>query len=283
MIQLILISGLSGSGKSIALNALEDAGFFCVDNLPAALLNDALALYAEHGGRIAISIDTRSPASLTVLPSKMAILKANGIDVRLLYLEAKHEVLVKRFSETRRRHPLSHTGLTVAECIYKDRELLEHIAELGTRIDTSHISSNILKTWIKSFIHGDKQRVNLIFESFGFKHGVPLDADFVFDVRCLPNPYYEVSLRSLTGQDQAIIDFFADKSAVHEMTADIEAYVRKWLPAFAAEHRSYLTVAIGCTGGQHRSVFIAETLAQRFAAESVLLRHRQLGLSLIHI
>ena len=127
MIQLILISGLSGSGKSIALNALEDAGFFCVDNLPAALLNDALALYAEHGGRIAISIDTRSPASLTVLPSKMAILKANGIDVRLLYLEAKHEVLVKRFSETRRRHPLSHTGLTVAECIYKERELLEHI------------------------------------------------------------------------------------------------------------------------------------------------------------
>jgi UPF0042 nucleotide-binding protein len=278
MIQLILISGLSGSGKSIALNALEDAGFFCVDNLPAALLNDALALYAEHGGRIAISIDTRSPASLTVLPSKMAILKANGIDVRLLYLEAKHEVLVKRFSETRRRHPLSHTGLTVAECIYKERELLEHIAELGTRIDTSHISSNILKTWIKSFIHGDKQRVNLIFESFGFKHGVPLDADFVFDVRCLPNPYYEVNLRSLTGQDQAIIDFFADKSAVHEMTADIEAYVRKWLPAFAAEHRSYLTVAIGCTGGQHRSVFIAETLAQRFAAESVLLRHRQLGI-----
>lgn len=278
MIQLILISGLSGSGKSIALNALEDAGFFCVDNLPAALLNDALALYAEHGGRIAISIDTRSPASLTVLPSKMAILKANGIDVRLLYLEAKHEVLVKRFSETRRRHPLSHTGLTVAECIYKDRELLEHIAELGTRIDTSHISSNILKTWIKSFIHGDKQRVNLIFESFGFKHGVPLDADFVFDVRCLPNPYYEVNLRPLTGQDQAIIDFFADKPAVHEMTADIEAYVRKWLPAFAAEHRSYLTVAIGCTGGQHRSVFIAETLAQRFTAESVLLRHRQLGI-----
>jgi UPF0042 nucleotide-binding protein len=278
MIQLILISGLSGSGKSIALNALEDAGFFCVDNLPAALLNDALALYAEHGGRIAISIDTRSPASLTVLPSKMATLKADGIDVRLLYLEAKHEVLVKRFSETRRRHPLSHTGLTVAECIYKERELLEHIAELGTRIDTSHISSNILKTWIKGFIHGDKQRVNLIFESFGFKHGVPLDADFVFDVRCLPNPYYEVNLRSLTGQDQAIIDFFADKSAVHEMTADIEAYVRKWLPAFAAEHRSYLTVAIGCTGGQHRSVFIAETLAQRFAAESVLLRHRQLGI-----
>jgi UPF0042 nucleotide-binding protein len=166
----------------------------------------------------------------------------------------------------------------VAECIYKERELLEHIAELGTRIDTSHISSNILKTWIKGFIHGDKQRVNLIFESFGFKHGVPLDADFVFDVRCLPNPYYEVSLRSLTGQDQAIVDFFADKSAVHEMTADIEAYVRKWLPAFAAEHRSYLTVAIGCTGGQHRSVFIAETLAQRFAAESVLLRHRQLGI-----
>ena len=278
MIQLILISGLSGSGKSIALNALEDAGFFCVDNLPAALLNDALALYAEHGGRIAISIDTRSPASLTVLPSKMAILKASGIDVRLLYLEGKHEVLVKRFSETRRRHPLSHTGLTVAECIYKERELLEHIAELGTRIDTSHISSNILKTWIKSFIHGDKQRVNLIFESFGFKHGVPLDADFVFDVRCLPNPYYEVNLRPLTGQDQAIIDFFADKPAVHEMTADIEAYVRKWLPAFAAEHRSYLTIAIGCTGGQHRSVFIAETLAQRFTAESVLLRHRQLGI-----
>lgn len=278
MIQLILISGLSGSGKSIALNALEDAGFFCVDNLPAVLLNDALTLYAEHGGRIAISIDTRSPASLAVLPDKMATLKTNEIDVRLLYLEAKHEVLVKRFSETRRRHPLSHTGLTVAECIYKDRELLEHIAELGTRIDTSHISPNILKTWIKNFIHGDKQRVNLIFESFGFKHGVPLDADFVFDVRCLPNPYYEVNLRPLTGQDQAIIDFFADKPAVYEMTADIEAYVRKWLPAFAAEHRSYLTVAIGCTGGQHRSVFIAETLSQRFAAESVLLRHRQLGI-----
>ncbi|MBY0345421.1 MAG: RNase adapter RapZ, partial [Neisseriaceae bacterium] len=192
--------------------------------------------------------------------------------------EAKHEVLVKRFSETRRRHPLTHTGLTVAECIYKERELLERIAELGTRIDTSHISSNILKTWIKNFINGDKQRVNLIFESFGFKHGVPLDADFVFDVRCLPNPYYDVNLRHLTGQSQAIVDFFADKPAVHDMTADIEAYVRKWLPAFANEHRSYLTIAIGCTGGQHRSVFIAETLAQRFSAESVLLRHRQLGI-----
>ncbi|KMJ54131.1 MULTISPECIES: RNase adapter RapZ [Vogesella] len=275
--QLILISGLSGSGKSVALRLLEDNGYYCVDNLPATMLTDVVALYSEQGYQhVAISVDTRSAPTLAALPEVMASLKAMRVDVRLIYLEATTEVLVQRFSETRRRHPLSGNGLTVEECIRLEREMLEHIHELGHRIDTSHLSANALRAWVKVLVDADADCLTLVFESFGFKHGLPLDADFVFDVRCLPNPYYEVALRPLTGQDEAICRFFEGEASVAQMLADIRQFLQNWLPRFRQDNRSYVTVAIGCTGGQHRSVYLAEQLAKAFAGEQVLLRHRQL-------
>ncbi|UTH74584.1 RNase adapter RapZ [Chromobacterium sp. IIBBL 290-4] len=275
--RLILISGLSGSGKSVALRALEDSGFYCVDNLPATMLPEALELYADFGYQdIAISVDTRSGPSLGALPDVVAQLRAQNIDVRLLFLEARPETLVKRFSETRRRHPLSGAGITVEEAIQVEQEMLSDVPELGTRIDTSELSANALRSWVRELVDADSGKLTLIFQSFGFKHGVPQDADFVFDVRCLPNPHYDQALRPFTGRDQPIIDFFAKHSEVAEMIADIQAMIAKWLPCYNKENRSYLTVAIGCTGGQHRSVFIAENLARAFAGKQVLVRHRQL-------
>ena len=275
--RLILISGLSGSGKSVALRALEDSGFYCVDNLPATMLPEALTLYSDYGyDEIAISVDTRSSPSLGALPTEVLKLRERGVDVRLLFLEAKQETLVKRFSETRRRHPLSGSAMTVEECIRLELELLANIQELGIRVDTSELSANGLRNWVKKLVGADSSRLTLTFESFGFKHGVPLEADFLFDVRCLPNPYYDPQLRPFTGKDQPIIDFFLRTPQVAEMTEDIRQMVAKWLPAFRRENRSYLTVAIGCTGGQHRSVYITEQLARAFAHEQVLIRHRQL-------
>ncbi|MBI3144839.1 MAG: RNase adapter RapZ [Pseudogulbenkiania sp.] len=275
--RLILISGLSGSGKSVALRALEDAGYYCVDNLPATMLQEAVAIYATYGyEQIAISVDTRSSPSLGALPVEMQKLRERGIDVRLLFLESKSDTLVKRFSETRRRHPLSGSGLTVEECIRQEEELLASIQELGARIDTSELSANALRTWVNELVEADDNRLTVIFQSFGFKYGVPLDADFVFDVRCLPNPHYDKNLRPLTGQDAEIVAYFAQYPMVADLLADIRQFLTKWLPAFRQDNRSYLTVAIGCTGGQHRSVFIAESLAKSFTGEQVLLRHRQL-------
>lgn len=275
--QLILISGLSGSGKSVALRVLEDAGYYCVDNLPATMLADAIKLYSEFGYQhIAISVDTRSAPTLAALPQVLSQLKASGTDVRLLYLEATSEVLVKRFSETRRRHPLSGNRLTVEECIQLEREMLEHVVDLGHRIDTSNLSANALRSYVKVMAEADSSRLTLVFESFGFKHGIPLDADFVFDVRCLPNPYYDEKLRPLTGRDKAICDFFAGEAEVAQMQQDIACFLQRWLPRFKQDNRSYVTVAIGCTGGQHRSVYLTEQLAATFGDEQVLLRHRQL-------
>ncbi|KUM05690.1 RNase adapter RapZ [Chromobacterium subtsugae] len=275
--RLILISGLSGSGKSVALRALEDSGFYCVDNLPATMLPEAMSLYADFGyEQIAISVDTRSGPSLGALPDAVARMRAQNIDVRLLFLEARTETLVKRFSETRRRHPLSGAGITVEESIRLEQEMLAEVPELGTRIDTSELSANALRSWVRELVDADGSRLMLIFESFGFKHGLPQDADFVFDARCLPNPYYDPQLRPFTGRDQPIIDFFAKHGEVAEMIADIEAMVAKWLPCYGKENRSYLTVAVGCTGGQHRSVYIIENLARAFADRQVLVRHRQL-------
>ncbi|WP_028537018.1 RNase adapter RapZ [Paludibacterium yongneupense] len=276
--QLILISGLSGSGKSVALKALEDGGFYCVDNLPATMLCEAASLYTDYGyDRIGISVDVRSSPSLGALPEEMARLRAKGVDVRLLFLESKDETLVKRFSETRRRHPLSNPGLTVQECIRIEREMLGLIQELGTRIDTSDLSANALRTAIRELVDADGSRLTLVLQSFGFKNGVPLDADFVFDVRCLPNPFYEAALRPLTGLDQPVIDFFKGEALVGEMVADIGQLIARWLPHFSRENRSYLTIAIGCTGGQHRSVYISEQLAAAFRGQQVLIRHRQLS------
>lgn len=276
--QLVLISGLSGSGKSVALNVLEDSGYYCVDNLPVALLMPLLESLAGSGHeRVALSMDARSGASVRELPQTVAELKQKGVDARLLFLEAKDETLLKRFSETRRRHPLSEGGLTVAESIARERELLGDIGESGHHIDTSELSPNTLRNWIKNLVEVDRSRLTLLFESFGFKQGIPLDADFVFDVRCLPNPYYEPELRELTGQDLAVVAFLEAEAATQKMYHDIHAFITAWLPAFVRENRSYLTVAIGCTGGQHRSVYIAERLGAAFSADNqVMVRHRQI-------
>ena len=278
--QLILISGLSGSGKSIALNVLEDSGFYCVDNLPAQLLPN-LAGFLEQAGhaRVAISVDVRSSGQLNQLPDLINHLKAQGYDLRLLFLEAKTDALVKRFSETRRRHPLSSGERTLQECIQLEQHLLEPVSDLGHRIDTSDLNPNALRAWIKDFVDFDRSRLTLLFQSFGFKHGIPLDADFVFDVRCLPNPHYDPQLRPLTGKDAAVCAFLESDANVQKMQEDIRRFVEEWLPCFIRDNRNYLTIALGCTGGQHRSVYFAEKLASLFraAGQPVLVRHRELA------
>lgn len=282
--QIVLISGLSGSGKSVALKLLEDLGYFCIDNLPATLLDQAIQLlHSEGHSRAALSVDIRSAQSLPALPACVADLKARGLDVRVLFLESKVESILKRYSETRRKHPLSvlYPELTVAECVVRERDILEDIADMAHRVDTSDLTANALRAWVKEFLSLDQSRLTLIFQSFGFKHGLPLDADFVFDARCLPNPYYDPSLRPLTGRDAPVIAFLEAEPAVAAMYADIEGYLLRWLPAFDRDNRSYVTVAIGCTGGQHRSVYLAEVLAARFRGErQVLLRHRESGTTL---
>jgi UPF0042 nucleotide-binding protein len=280
--QLFLISGLSGSGKSVALKVLEDSGYYCVDNLPVELL-PALMSHLDQAGykRIAVSIDVRSGSSVQQLPQQIEQLKLRGVDVHLLFLDAQTDTLVKRYSETRRRHPLSDDSLTLPECVQRERELLADIASIGHHIDTSDLRANALQSWVKDFIQVDRANLTLLFQSFGFKHGVPLDADLVFDVRCLPNPHYDPLLRPLTGRDTAVIEFLENTPAAQKMYADIRTFVADWLPCFIADNRSYLTVAIGCTGGQHRSVYFAEKLARHFESQQqVLLRHRELVASL---
>ncbi|GLU32909.1 RNase adapter RapZ [Trinickia caryophylli] len=307
--RIVLITGISGSGKSVALNALADAGYYCVDNLPPRFL-PALAQYLASGDagderqafppgttepgrepgcdrpgrdRLAVAIDARSSASLDEMPGIIRDL-SSGHDVRVLFLNASTQSLIQRFSETRRRHPLSGSpahdadvGLLVSleEAIERERELVAPLAEFGHQIDTSNLRANVLRAWVTRFIEEQREGLMLMFESFGFKRGLPLDADFVFDVRALPNPHYDHRLRPLTGRDQPVIDYLDALPIVHEMIDDIYSFVMKWLPRFRDDNRSYLTVAIGCTGGQHRSVFIAETLASRLAREAtVIVRHR---------
>ena len=290
--QIIIVTGLSGSGKSIVLRALEDNNFYCVDNLPATLLPQITQhLNATNYGKIAISIDSRS-AALEALPQGIESLKADGNQVQVLFLESAVETLVKRFSETRRKHPLSNENTTLAESIARERDLLAGVAALGNHIDTSNLSANALRNHVRELIsalqlssetaHTNKGLV-LLFTSFGFKNGIPLDADFVFDVRSLPNPHYDPILKPLTGKDAAVQTFLANQPAAIEMLADIKHYVQKWLPSFNADNRSYLTVAIGCTGGQHRSVYFVEQLSAYFKQhftnnnkQQVIIRHREL-------
>jgi len=277
-LQLVVVTGLSGSGKGIVLKGLEDSGFYCVDNLPAHLLPQTMEhLDAAGHVRVAVSIDTRS-AALEALPGHIRDMKAQGMDVQLLFLESSAETLVKRFSETRRRHPLSDDTKTLAECIHAERDLLADLSDLGQRLDTSELSVNTLRAWVKDFVTTDHVGLTLLFESFGFKHGIPLDADYVFDVRCLPNPHYDERLRPLTGHDPAIVEFLENQPEAGSMYQDIRGFLERWLPSFMRDNRSYLTVAIGCTGGQHRSVYFAEKLAAHFRAlgRRVLVRHRQL-------
>lgn len=277
--QLVIVTGLSGSGKSIVMKALEDSGYYCVDNLPAQMLAQVVE-HLDAAGQpwVAVSVDTRS-AKLEELPGHVRDLKQRGMELHLLFLESNAETLVKRFSETRRRHPLSDDGRTLAESIHTERELMAELANLGHRIDTSELSANTLRSWVKDFVALDHSGLALLFESFGFKHGLPLDADFVYDVRCLPNPHYDPVLRPLTGHDAAVIAFLESQAAVGEMLCDIRGYVEKWLPCFVRDNRSYLTIAIGCTGGQHRSVYFVERLAQHFRSQGqrVLVRHRELA------
>jgi RNase adapter protein RapZ len=279
--QIILITGISGSGKSVALNVLEDLGYYCVDNLHPNLLHELVLTVGNDGIlMLAVAMDARSTDSLAKLPQEIQRLQQEH-QVKALFLTASTQALVARFSETRRSHPLSHRGRTVnftlIECIQEEREVLSAIENLGHVIDSSNLSSNQLRTWIKDMVAQQPASLTLFFESFGFKHGVPLDADMVFDVRMLPNPFYDSKLRPLTGRDAAVIDFLAEQTDVQELMADIRNFIEKWLPAFKKDNRSYLTVAIGCTGGQHRSVYMAESLSRYFqVSESVLVRHREL-------
>lgn len=279
--RVILISGMSGSGKSVALNVLEDIGYYCVDNLPANLLMDLVDFLGKTGYlRVAVSIDIRSGAeTLVQLPGVIAELRKRQVDVRALFLDAKTDTLVKRFSETRRRHPLSDDTQTLPECIDAERALLQEIVGRAHRIDTSDLTNNALRAWVKDFAGLPGVGMTLLFQSFGFKHGIPLDCDLVFDVRCLPNPHYDPVLRPLTGRDQEVIRFMEADPDAQKMLADISIFIEGWLPCFIRDNRSYLTVGIGCTGGRHRSVYFTEVLAQRFRSSlPVIVRHRELAL-----
>jgi UPF0042 nucleotide-binding protein len=281
--EIVLITGISGSGKSVALHALEDAGFFCVDNLPPELLREFLRLEQQREARrVAIAMDVRSAGSMPQVVSLINELRAEGIVIRPLFLDASTDALVQRFSETRRPHPLSTQAAAssdhaLTEAIELERRLLEDLRELSTVIDTSQLRPAQLRAWIRDLVQASGSRLTLVFESFAFKHGVPRDADFVFDVRVLPNPYYIRELRPHTGRDAPVADYLRAQPEAAEMLDMLEAFLRRWLPSFEDDQRSYLTVAIGCTGGQHRSVYIVELLAERFRSRALtLLRHREL-------
>lgn len=281
--EMILITGMSGSGKSVALHALEDAGYYCVDNLPPELLSPFVALKRPHNApRLAIAMDVRSATSLPLVPQQLRELKAQGVAVQSLFLDANTDTLVRRFSETRRLHPLSRINATdqhraLVDAIELERSLLGEMREQAHVIDTSMIRSSQLQGFVKSLLQNTSRQLTLVFESFAFKRGVPLDADFVFDVRMLPNPHYEAGLRHQTGLDQPVANFLKSHSEVDDMLRDIEKFLGSWLDALARDHRSYVTVAVGCTGGQHRSVYLVEALAAAFSAEwRTLKRHREL-------
>jgi UPF0042 nucleotide-binding protein len=276
---LLLIGGVSGSGKSVALAALEDSGYYAVSNLPVAQLAGLLAhLKSAHVDRVAVSLDVKTGPGLTGLSAAMDTARAQGWSARFLHLDAKTDTLVKRFSETRRRHPFSGDERTLTEAIELERSLFEEARQLGYSFDTSDLPAAALRAWVKDFISVDPTRLTLLFQSFGFKHGVPLDADLVFDVRCLPNPHYEPALAAQTGRDPAVIAYLESLPEVDRMYGDIYHFVASWLPDYARDNRNYLTVAIGCTGGQHRSVYLCERLAKAFSPRyQVLVRHRELS------
>ncbi|CDS51146.1 Hypothetical ATP-binding protein UPF0042, contains P-loop [Polaromonas sp. CG9_12] len=281
--EMILITGMSGSGKSVALHALEDAGYYCVDNLPPELLSPFVALKRPHNApKLAIAMDVRSATSLPLVPQQLRELKAQGVQVQSLFLDANTDTLVRRFSETRRLHPLSRIDATdqhraLVDAIELERKLLGEMREQAHVIDTSMIRSAQLQGYVKSLLRQPGRQLTLVFESFAFKRGVPLDADYVFDVRMLPNPHYEAGLRNQTGLDEAVADFLKAHTEVDDMFRHIEQFLSHWLQALARDHRSYVTVAVGCTGGQHRSVYLVEALAAAFGKDwPTLKRHREL-------
>lgn len=284
--KLIIVSGMSGSGKSTVLNVMEDLGFYCVDNLPIALLPSFIVEMAERGSEsiqgAAVGIDARSPAEeLARLNDYMQAFEHPTVQCQLLFLDADDEVLLQRFSETRRRHPLSSEAMPLGDAIRVERELLEPFAAAADlRMDTTRTNPHQLREQVRDRLGGDAESgMMVLFESFGFKHGQPKDADFVFDLRCLPNPHWQEDLRVLTGKDAGVIEFLQSEEEVGQMFADISAFLTTWIPRFAAENRSYLTVALGCTGGQHRSVYMAERLLRHFdgGEQLVQVRHRELS------
>lgn len=286
--RLIIISGLSGSGKSVALNTFEDEGFYCIDNIPPGLLLNLLQQLrktpSEHYGKTAIGIDARADSGdLRQLPAYIGELREHGFEPEVIFLHAKNPILIKRFSETRRKHPLSHDkGLPLKEAIKRERDLLGDMQDKANlSIDTTELNVYGLRSIISSYAADDETRPNeltLLFQSFGFKHGLPNDTDFIFDVRCLPNPFWDPQLKRYNGLDEPVIRFLEHQPDVHDMLNDIKQFVKTWLPRFQAESRRYMTISIGCTGGQHRSVYLAEQLARSFSkVESlVLVRHREL-------
>lgn len=286
-LHLVLLTGMSGSGKSVALHALEDLGFYCVDNLPPELLTSLVKL--ERSGftnQLAIAMDVRSASSLPLVPKQLQALKAQGVDVDSIFLDATTGTLIRRFSETRRRHPLSQIGQNtaqqdqrraLAEAIELERDLLSELRTDAHVIDTSIIRPTQLQSYIKALIAAPGKQLTLVFESFAFKRGIPSDADYVFDVRMLPNPHYEPALKELTGRDVPVIEFLQQEPEVARMLKQIHDFLDGWLDALALNHRSYVTVAIGCTGGQHRSVYLVEQLAALFQTKwDTLKRHREM-------
>lgn len=282
-LHVVLLTGMAGSGKSVALHALEDMGYYCLDNLPPELLTSLLSLQNwQHGQHIAIAIDARSASSLHLVPEQLKAMRAAGTQVQLIYLDAQRDTLIRRFSETRRRHPLTNEALqkgpkALVQMIDEERALLAELREQAHVIDTSSIRASQLQAYIKQLMQAPTTSMTLVFQSFGFKRGIPMDSDFMFDVRMLPNPYYEPELRPLTGLDAPVAHFLQQQPEVLQMKTDIVQFLDRWLTAMAHNHRSYVTVSIGCTGGQHRSVYLAAELARHFSAGwTTVQRHREM-------
>lgn len=283
--KLIIVSGLSGSGKTIALDTLEDCGYYCIDNLPIKLLEDfinhVMLIDKKTYDKTAIGIDARNQSeSLANFADSLNMISSKGIHCEVMFMEAEEATLLKRYSETRRKHPLTDLNIPLKEAIKLEKEMLTPLAKhASVMIDTSRTLYHQLRELIKDQIgERDSTHISLQFQSFGYKHGVPLDADFVFDARSLPNPYWIPELRGLTGRDQAVVDFLRKHAIVEEFYQDITSFLERWIPRFETEGRSYLTIAIGCTGGQHRSVYLVDTLSKQFNNPSlnIIVRHREL-------
>ncbi|MEJ2213521.1 MAG: RNase adapter RapZ [Gammaproteobacteria bacterium] len=285
--KLVIVSGLSGSGKTVALHALEDEGFYCMDNLPVFMLiafaQNLVDNPEETFSKTAIGIDARSEhEGFSAIAELMKKLKNAGIDCQVVTLDAQDDVLIKRFSETRRKHPLTDDSTSLAQAIVHEREILQPLIQLSDlRIDTTTSNVHQLRKTVRSRVaQAGEKKISLQFESFGFKHGVPRDADFVFDVRCLPNPHWQKELRPFTGRDEAVANFLEKQGDSLRMFDDISRFVKDWIPSFQADGRAYLTIAIGCTGGQHRSVYLTEKLANHFVDQGIttIRSHRELGI-----
>ena len=284
--RLVIISGHSGSGKTSALNILEDVGFTCIDNLPASLLQNLITQLNSNTNHeelnIAVGIDARNlVGDLSKIPEILKIIEADGVSVSVVFLYARRSDLLRRYSETRRRHPLSSETIGLKEAINLEKELLSQISDIADRsIDTSRLTLHQLRDLVKNtIVPNNPEHMSILFESFGFKRGVPSDSDFVFDVRCLPNPYWKQQLKNQTGNDEGVIEFLESQVEVASMLADIIGFLTRWIPQFQQNNRSYLTISIGCTGGQHRSVYLANRLYEHFSTQHPFVQvvHKELA------